>query len=208
MTTLKKYYTYAYLRENRIPYYIGKGCGGRAYHSHKGLCPEDKSRILFLKKNLTEDEAYKHEEYLVFVLGRKSEGGCLVNISPGGRKDGGSYSGAYIRDNQLGIFAPGSQAKAGRIGGLKQKELKLGIHGLSKEEHSKVGQMGGSKTKEMKVGLFDPELDNFSSDKQKDRAKILFQCPKTGKITTGGPLARWQKKRGIDHTNNIRLPNE
>jgi hypothetical protein len=204
---MTKYYTYAYLRVDGTPYYIGKGCGGRVYHPHRGLCPKDKSRILILKTGLTEDEAYKHEEYLIFVFGRKCDGsGILVNLGPGGRKDGGSYSGPFIRDNQIGIFAPGAQSKAGRIGGLKQKELGIGIHGLSKEENSEAGRLGGYKTKETGVGIFDPNLDNFNSNKQKERAKILFQCPHTGKISTGGPLARWQKKRGIDHTKNIRLP--
>jgi len=204
---MTKYYTYAYLRVDGTPYYIGKGCGNRMYHPHRGLCPRDKSRILILKAGLTEDEAYRHEKYLIFVFGRKCNGsGILVNLGPGGRKDGGSYSGPYIRDNRIGIFAPGAQAKAARLGGLKQKELGIGIHGLSKEENSEAGRLGGSKTKEIGVGIFSPDLNNFDSDKQRERAKILFQCPYTGKISTGGPLARWQKKRGIDHTKNIRLP--
>jgi hypothetical protein len=203
-----KYYTYAYLRPDGTPYYIGKGCGGRMYHPHRGLCPKDKSRILVLKTGLTEDEAYRHEEYLISVYGRKCDGsGILVNLGPGGRKDGGSYSGPYIRDNKLGIFSPDFDRSAvGRKSGLKQKELGIGIHGLSKEENSEAGRMGGTKTKESGSGIFNPDLDNFNPEKQKERAKILFQCPHTGKISTGGPLALWQKKRGLDHTQNVRLP--
>ena len=142
------------------------------------------------------------------MFGRKCNGsGILVNLGPGGRKDGGSYSGPYIRDNKLGIFSPDfDRSENGRKGGLKGKELGTGIHGLSKEENSEAGRLGGIKTKEIGVGIFNPDLDNFDSNKQRERAKILFQCPYTGKISTGGPLARWQKKRGIDHTKNIRLP--
>ena len=69
------YYTYAYLREDGTPYYIGKGKGRRAYvkENHKiPLPPKDK--ILILKKNLTEEEAYKHEKYMVGVFGRKDNG--------------------------------------------------------------------------------------------------------------------------------------
>jgi hypothetical protein len=84
------YYTYAYLREDRTPYYIGKGRGKRAYDKRRKIKPpKDKSLILFLKKGLTEAEAFKHEIYMIFVLGRKDLGtGILRNLTNGG--DGAS----------------------------------------------------------------------------------------------------------------------
>jgi len=80
MTSLK-YYTYAYLREDRTPYYIGKGVGKRIYSKQKNINqPKDKSRIIFLKQNLTEEEAFKHEKYMIAVFGRKDlETGILHN---------------------------------------------------------------------------------------------------------------------------------
>jgi hypothetical protein len=36
-------------------------------------------------------------------------------------------------------------------------------------------------------------------------SKTLFQCTITGHISNAGALARWQKKRGIDTSNRIRL---
>ena len=54
------YYTYAYLREDRTPYYIGKGKEDRIYSKQKNIKPpKDKSRILYLKQNLTEEEAFR-----------------------------------------------------------------------------------------------------------------------------------------------------
>jgi hypothetical protein len=87
-----EYYTYAYLREDKTPYYIGKGKGYRAYVKHwrsksKGgyFTPPEKDRILILKQNLTEEEAYKHEIYMINVFGRKDLGtGILRNMSDGG----------------------------------------------------------------------------------------------------------------------------
>ena len=85
------YYTYAYLREDKTPYYIGKGKGNRAYKKHrKGIgVPKDKSRIIFLKQNLTEEEAFRHEIYMIAVFGRKDlRTGILHNLTDGG--DGAS----------------------------------------------------------------------------------------------------------------------
>ena len=87
METPKKYYTYAYLRENRTPYYIGKGSGRRIYNKGKKDIkpPKNKSRIIFLKQNLTEEEAFKHEIYMIEVFGRKDLGtGILHNKTNGG----------------------------------------------------------------------------------------------------------------------------
>jgi hypothetical protein len=89
---MNEYYTYAYLREDGTPYYIGKGIGYRITNnsSRKGLkCPKDKSRVIKLKQNLTEDEAFKHEIYMISVFGRKDLGtGILHNRTDGG--DGAS----------------------------------------------------------------------------------------------------------------------
>ena len=78
------YYTYAYLREDGTPYYIGKGSGRRAYEPHRiTLPPVD--RILFLKENLSEEEAINHEIYMIAVLGRKDNNtGILRNLTDGG----------------------------------------------------------------------------------------------------------------------------
>ena len=80
------YYTYAYLREDRTPYYIGKGTGKRIYSKNKTIKPpKDKSRIIYLKQNLTEAEAFRHEIYMIDVFGRKDLGtGILHNLTDGG----------------------------------------------------------------------------------------------------------------------------
>jgi hypothetical protein len=82
-----RFYTYAYLREDRTPYYIGKGKGRRLYKKGKGEVgkPTDKSRIIYLKQNITEDEAIKHEIYMIAVFGRIDLGtGILRNKTNGG----------------------------------------------------------------------------------------------------------------------------
>jgi len=94
---MNEYYTYAYLREDRTPYYIGKGTGKRIYSKRKYIKPpKDKLRIIFLKKNLTEEEAFRHEIYMIDVFGRKDLGtGILHN-----RTDGGEGLSGAIRSDE------------------------------------------------------------------------------------------------------------
>lgn len=92
MLNPNRFYTYAYLRDDKTPYYIGKGQTNRLLHKKKTETkpPKDKSRIIFLKKNLTEDEAFKHEIYMIHVFGRKDLGtGILLNRTNGGEGNSG-----------------------------------------------------------------------------------------------------------------------
>jgi hypothetical protein len=88
---MNNYYTYAYLREDGTPYYIGKGKEKRIYKSNHNVRVPPKERRLFLKRNLTEEEAFKHEIYMIFILGRKDLGtGILHNRTNGGEGTSGA----------------------------------------------------------------------------------------------------------------------
>ena len=84
--SLNEFYTYAFLRLDGTPYYIGKGKGNRAFRKRRGFnTPKDTSRILILKKDLTEEDAFKHEIYMIALYGRKELGtGILHNRTNGG----------------------------------------------------------------------------------------------------------------------------
>ena len=86
MVNPSRFYTYAYLRKDRTPYYIGKGVKSRLYAKNHGKIPiPSKDRIIFLKKNLTEEQAFAHEKYMIAVFGRKDLGtGILLNRTDGG----------------------------------------------------------------------------------------------------------------------------
>lgn len=100
----RRFYTYAYLREDGTPYYIGKGSGYRAHTDGGRPCKTpNKERIVILKKDLLEEESYKHEMYMIFVFGRKDkETGILHNKSDGG--EGGRTGG-------VGNFREGTKHK-------------------------------------------------------------------------------------------------
>ena len=125
------YYTYAYLREDKTPYYIGKGKGKRIYNNRGRPCstPKDKSRIIFLKQNLTEKEAFKHEIYMIAVFGRKDLGtGILRNLTNGG--DGASGSIPWNTGKKLSKKHCEKLSAAGK-GRKKSEEHKRKISGAN-----------------------------------------------------------------------------
>lgn len=133
-----RFYTYAYLREDGTPYYIGKGSGKRLYKKYKGEIspPKDKSKIILLKVNLTEEEAFKHEKYMIDIFGRKDiSTGILRNKTFGGE----GSSGRIVSQKQISILK-----KVGK----ECVKNKLGIHGCN-DNFMKHSRMKGSmKSKE------------------------------------------------------------
>ena len=145
------FYTYAWLREDKTPYYIGKGRGNRAYKKARRYRPPD-DRIIILKRNLTESEAIKHEIYMIFVLGRKDTGtGILRNKTDGGDGKSGAIVSAEARQKisnyQRGRKKPGLGEKVRAAQkGTKRKPL-------SPEHRAKLrGRTSPNKGKPMTEG--------------------------------------------------------
>jgi hypothetical protein len=112
MTSTNIYYVYAYIRAKDspiakagTPYYIGKGCGKRAYVKHKNgtTTPSDKSKIVILESNLTEIGALALERRMIAWWGKKNDKtGILHNKSDGGEGTSGfSYKRSDETKNKL-----------------------------------------------------------------------------------------------------------
>mgnify|MGYP006268209671 CR=1 FL=1 len=105
-----------------------------------------------------------------------------------GNKEGKRRSGrnAYINKTGIHSFTPEKKREIGKKSGDKAIELKLGIHSLTEEQKSENGKKGG------KIG-----------------GRIVcsqrWRCLVTGYIAAAGPLASYQKARGIDKSLRERL---
>ena len=122
--------------------------------------------------------------------------------------------GAIARDLGLGIFSGGVVINHSP-GGLATLERKIGIFSEEFRNTSRCEEArrkGGASTKQRGEGIF-----KYSTEERQEMGAMWgplgaqvtnsqkYQCTITGKILPPGPLACWQRARGIDPSNRIRI---
>jgi hypothetical protein len=194
---MKEYYTYAYLREDKTPYYIGKGKKDRVYNisGRIVLPPKDKSRIIFLKQNLTEEEAFTHEIYMIDVFGRVDLGtGILHNRTNGGDGTSGVVPGEETR-KKLGMVWKGR--KHTEETKIKMSEVAKGKP-KSEETKKKISESKKNPSEETRKKLSKINKGKNLSEEQK--RKISKSCMGKNKGFLNG---NYGKHWYTDGTKNI-----
>ena len=182
---MNKYYTYAYLREDGTPYYIGKGQSRRAYDrkKHRVSIPSV-DRILILKSNLTEQEAFKHEIYMISLFGRKDlRTGILLNMTGGGEGTSGYRHTSDRKDK------------------IRQKQLKR----WTDEEKTKIkgdknsfyGKKHTEDTKK-RIGILSKKRNQGCNNPRAKSWNIIFE---NGEKIITNCLSTWCKDNGYKFTN-------
>ena len=190
MTKLQSdYYTYAYLREDKTPYYIGKGRGKRIYSKNKLINPpKDRSRIIFLKKDLTEAEAFKHEIYMIFVFGRKDLGtGILRNLTNGGDGASGRVNSEKTKKKLSAVNSGKNNPMYGRTG-----EKNPNYNVPQTEEHKRKNSVANS-------GENNSNYGNTGALSSRSKAVIATQ-PDGTELRFGG-VREAARELGIKHSN-------
>jgi hypothetical protein len=195
METPREYYTYAYLREDRTPYYVGKGKGNRIYANHqRGISvPKDKSRIIFLKQNITEEQAFKHEKYMIAVFGRKDLGtGILRNKTDGGEGSSGAIISEESRRKQSEAMKGENHPNYGKSHSEEtRKRISEAMKGkLAGENHPLYGKSPSEETRrkrsEAMKGENNPNYGKKWWNDGKGNTKFSVECPGSNWVSGRG----------------------
>lgn len=170
------FYVYAYLRSDNTPYYIGKGCRSRAYGAHgRTPVPTDKSRIIFLEKDLSDIGACAIERRMIRWYGRKDLGtGILLNRTEGGDGVSGIKHSVEVRLAR-------STASKGRK------------HSDETKEKMRLAKLGRRLNEETKLKIKNSCQGNNAGNMHTEEAKARISAAHKGKIVSAETRAKISK---------------
>jgi hypothetical protein len=176
------FYVYAYLRPDDLtPYYIGKGRGNRHICRHSVPVPKDRSRIVFLEKNLTETGALALERRYIRWYGRKNVGtGILRNLT-----DGGEGSTGRVITDEFRVKMTMANLGKKRTDASKRR---MSQSQLNSPNHSTRGKKRPDFAVKV-AGSNNPMFGTVSP--MRGKTHVVLTCPHCNKQGGGGAMKRF-----------------
>jgi hypothetical protein len=144
----------------------------------------------------------------------KENGTGFFKLTEEERRENCKKGAQKVMENGSGIHKMSSEEKSiagregGKKGGKKSKENGTGLFKLTLDQRKEFGHKGGKKSYENGIGIFaiTPEQKSINSKKGgKNTKSQKWQCTVTGYVSNAGALSRYQKARGINTSNRIRI---
>jgi len=211
-------YTYIYVGQDTIPYYVGEGSRRRYLDEHRVPVPPRDHILRF--EHSTKEAAQIMEMFLIHQIGRLDLGtGPLLNLTdggPGAKNPCASHREAMRKVGRknvesghiFGVATPESCAKGGRVGGRtsgrKNAEsghlARIAALGRTPESCAKGGRIGGRKAVESghlaRIAAFGGRIGGRISGRKNVESGQLAEARK--KIDHQKRIhIRWHVKRGI-----------
>ena len=122
----------------------------------------------------------------------------------------GKKGGNTTYNRGVGTFARSKEqiTKDSKKAGKVSYKRGAGFHALSKEERKKNGEKSGRSMVELKIGIHGLTEEEKTVNRKKGAAAQhgqRWQCTITGFVSTPTGIAKFQKNRGIDPSNRIRI---
>jgi hypothetical protein len=113
-------------------------------------------------------------------------------------KKNGKLGGIKTKELGVGLFSMSKEerTKASKRGVETNIKNKTGVFGFTFEERSEAGKKGWDKSKERGVAIFALTKEELSNQGKKTNAQ-KWMCLETGFIANPGNLSKYQKKRSI-----------
>ena len=131
---------------------------------------------------------------------------CAGTISIKQARIAGRKGGQKITELKLGIhgFTAEQKTENGKKAIERHRELGVGVLYMTREQRQDAGRKGVITKRKLKVGIHGLTSEQLSENAKKTNSQ-KWMCLETGYITNPGSLTGYQRARGIDTSKRIRI---